>query len=306
MHKDDEIYFNELPIKIIYETNGYSYMQIFEVFELEEFPFMETREVAQGQIISDVLNEKNEEKVYLLVDHDTKRIWNYNGLKSSFKVQIYGGILAGMLRKQLRLFYRVYPLNIYSPEDKVFQELLSKQIGGGRANPIEKKDFPEPTPDNYLASISISNPEINKAIEYINKLPNPDNLLRKFIIIGGSIFTDEEITESFLKEEKSSLMTIKLGRLNNGFTFFQDHNYSTRLIIKERSIQGIELFIQKNDKSPIFKIEIPVIHEEKFNKPGSLKTLTKAFQIPKQINFSEDNEKNLQKNYKDNQNDSID
>ncbi len=293
---DNEIYFVELPIKNIEEINGYSYMQIFEVVELAEFPYMETNEVGEGQNVRDILNENNNEKVFLLVDHDTKRIWVYNGSQSSFKLQIYGGILAGMLRKQLRLFYRVYPLNLYSQDDKEYQDLLSKPIGGGRAFPIEKKDFPEPTPDKIVADFSISNPKINKAIEYINELPNPDNLLRRFMIVGGTIFTDEEITESFLKEEKTSLKTVKLGRLNNGFTFFQDHNYSTRLIIKERNIQGIELFIHKDDKSPTFKINIPVIYEDKFSKPGSMKSLITAFQIPKQIKFSGEKEKNIQEN----------
>ncbi len=74
-------------------------MQIFEVVELSEFPYMETREVTQGQTVSDILNETNIERVYLLVDHDIKRIWTYNGPKSYFKVQIYGGILASKLRQ---------------------------------------------------------------------------------------------------------------------------------------------------------------------------------------------------------------
>ncbi|MDX1797083.1 MAG: hypothetical protein R3255_00400, partial [Candidatus Lokiarchaeia archaeon] len=231
-------------------------MQIFEVVELTEFPYMETQEIEEGQKVSDILNEEHNDNVYLLVDHDTKRIWIYGGSQSPLKLQIYGGILAGMFRKQLRLFYKVYPLNLYSREDKEFQKLLNKPIGGGRAKPIVKEDFPNPTPNNIMADVSITNPKINKAIEYINELPNPDNLLRRFMIIGGSIFTDEEITESFLKEEKTSFKTIKLGRLNTGFTFFQDHNYSTRLIIKERMIQGIELFVHEDDKSPVFKIDI--------------------------------------------------
>jgi len=274
-------------------------MQIFEVVELTEFPYMETREVVQGQIVSDVLNETNYERVYLLIDHDAKNIWVYNGPKSPFKLQIFGGILAGMFRQQLRLFYKAFPLNIYSQEDKEFQEIIQKPIGGGRARSIEKKDFPELTTDKYLMDISISNPKINKAIEYINELPKPDNLIRRFLIIGGSIFTDEEITETFLKEEKASFHTTKLGRLNNGFTFFQDHNYSTQLIIKERNIQGIELFVHKDDKSPPFKIDIPVIHDDKFNKPGSMKSLIKAFQIPKQIEFPQGNQKSTQENDKD-------
>ncbi|MFX1298093.1 MAG: hypothetical protein ACFFD2_24985, partial [Promethearchaeota archaeon] len=178
---------------------------------------------------------------------------------------------------------RIYPLNLYSKEDHEFQEILEKPIGGGRAKPLEKKDFSEPTSDKYVADISVSNPKINTALEYINQFPKPDSLVRRFMIIGGTIFTDEEITESFVKEEKITIKPIKLGRLNTGFTFFQDHNYSTRLIVKERNIQGLELFIDEEDKSPSLKIEIPLIYEEKYNKPGSIKSLIKAFQIPKKL-----------------------
>lgn len=258
-------------------------MQVFEVTELDEFPYMEMKEVVQGQSLGDILNDNSIDQVFLLVDHDTKRIWTYNGPRSSFKIQLYGGILAGMLRQQLRLFYRVYPLNIYSKEDRQFQELIEKQIGGGRARPVEKSDFPEPTPDTYVANVSVSNPKINLVFEYINKIPYPDNLLRRFMIIGGTIYTDEEITESFLKEEKTIINPVKLGRLNNGFTFFQDHNYSTRLIIKERNIQAIELYVDKKDKSPSLTIEIPIIQEDKFSKTGSIDKLIKAFHIPKKL-----------------------
>ncbi len=258
-------------------------MQVFEVIEINEFPYMEMREVTQGQSVGDILNETSTDQVFLLVDHDTKRIWTYNGPRSPFKVQLYSGILAGMLRKQLRLFYRVYPLNMYSKEDKKFQEIIEKQIGGGRANAIEKSDFPEQTPDKYVTDVSISNPKINQALEYINEIPHPDNLIRRFMIIGGTIYTDEKITESFLKEEKTIIKPIKLGRLNNGFTFFQDHSYSTRLIIKERNIQGIELYVHEDDTSPSLRIEIPVIHEDKFTKAGSIDKLLKAFKIPKKL-----------------------
>ncbi|MFX1328915.1 MAG: hypothetical protein ACFE91_12375 [Promethearchaeota archaeon] len=264
-------------------------MQIFEVHELQEFPYMEIKEVVQGQIVGDILNDTSIGKVFLLVDHDTKRIWTCNGHTSPLNVQIYGAILANKLRQQLKLFYRIYPLNLYSREDKQFLELLDKPIGAGRAKPIEKKEFSEEIPDKYTGTTSISNPNVNKAIEYINQIPPPDNRIRRFMVIGGTIFTDEEITESFLKEEKVKVIPIKLGRLNNGFTFFQDHNYSTRLIIKERMIQGIEFYINKDDKSPPIKIEVPIIPENKFNKPRSIDSLVKAFQIPEKL--PEDNEK---------------
>ncbi|MFW9827013.1 MAG: hypothetical protein ACFFEY_05265 [Candidatus Thorarchaeota archaeon] len=262
-------------------------MQIFEVVELLEYPYMETRELVEGQIVSDVLNEKNKNKVFLLIDHALKRIWTYNGPKSHLKLQIYGSILADMLRKQLKLFYRIYLLNKYTGEEKEFKNLLEKQIGAGKAKPILKQDFHEIKPEIYSTNIYALNPNINKALEYIEEFPPPDSYIRRFTIVGGTIFTSEEDTESFLNEEKIVTKTIKLGRLNNGFTFFQDHNYSTRIIIKERMIQGIELFIDKKDKSPTFKIEIPIIQEDKFKKPGSINSLINAFQTLKKLKEEE-------------------
>ncbi|MFX1454646.1 MAG: hypothetical protein ACFFDB_04665 [Promethearchaeota archaeon] len=254
-------------------------MQIFEVIELDEFPFMETVEIIEGTTVSDVLVNESNDKAFLLVDHDTKRIWTYNESKTSLKIQIFSGILAGMLRQQLRLFYRVFPLNIYSPNDKEFKEILDKPLGTGRAKSIGKQDFSEPTQDKYITEVSVKKPKFQNAIEYISQLPQLENLFRRFIIIGGQIFTDELITESFLKEEKEVIKLTKLGQLNSGFTFFKDHNYSTRLIIKDRKIQGIELYVNKDDKPPSLELKIPVIKEEKFNKPGSMKALVDAFKI---------------------------
>ncbi len=93
-------------------------MQIFEVIVLKEFPYMETIEVVEGTTVGDIINNDSNNKVFLLVDHDTKRIWTYNGPQNSLKKQIYGGILAGKLRQQLRLFYRNHSLNMYSNSDK--------------------------------------------------------------------------------------------------------------------------------------------------------------------------------------------
>jgi len=264
-------------------------MQIFEVIELKEYPYMETREVVQGKIVSDILNETSVERVFLLVDHDTKRIWTYNGPHSSLKVQVYGTILAGKLRQQLKLFYRIFSLNMYINEDDEFKEILEKPIGAGRAKPIDKRAFSKSTTDKYIINASISNPKAKDAIEYINQFPHPEELVRRFMIIGGTIYTDEEITESFVKEEKTIIKPSKLGQLNNGFTFFDDHYYSTRLIIKERKIQGIELYINKDDKSPPLELEIPIIHEDKFSKPGSIDTLISAFQIPEHVSEKKDN-----------------
>ncbi|MDX1797057.1 MAG: hypothetical protein R3255_00270, partial [Candidatus Lokiarchaeia archaeon] len=69
-----------------------------------------------------------------------------------------------------------------------------------------------------------------------------------------------------------------------------------------RMIQGIELFVHEEEESPVFKIDIPVIYEEKFNKPGSMRSLIKAFQITKQIKENEqdtkENEQDTQENDK--------
>lgn len=263
-------------------------MQIFEVTELTEFPFMETKEVIEGPTVSDVINNTSNNKVFLLVDHDTKRIWAYNGHQSSLKIQIYGGILAGMVRQQLKLFYRVYPLNMYSSDDSHFQDIMNKQLGVGRAKVITEKDFSKLTPDKNISSLSLQNPDLRKALEYIDQFPQPEHLIRKFMIIGGHIYTDEEFTENFLKEEKVIIKPIKLGRLNNGFTLFNDHNYSTRLIIKDRKIQGIELYINKDEISTSLELQIPLIYEEKYNKPGSIDSLISSFKIPDQM--SDENE----------------
>ena len=258
-------------------------MQLFEVVEITEFPYMETKEIVEGVVVSDIIGDLNNGKVFLLVDHDTKRIWTYNSPMSSIKIQIYGGILAGKFRQQLKLFYRVYPLNLYSQNDKEFQELMNKQLGPGRAKPIEEKEFSKPLPDRFIMDSTIKNPQMKKAIDYINQIPQPENLTRRFMIIGGNIFADEEITEAFVKGEINVIRPVKLGRLNNGFTLFRDHNYSTRLIIKDRKIQGIELYVREEDKSPPLELKIPVIYEEKINKPGSIEKLIKAFQIPNQL-----------------------
>ena len=200
------------------------------------------------------------------------------------------GILAGKLRQQLRLFYRVYPLNLYSSDDKEFLEIMDKPLGVGRAKPIVKKDFSQPTPDRFNVRTSIQNPNMKKAMDYISQIPPPPgNMIRRFLIIGSQIFTDEEIMVSFLLEEKTIIKPVKLGRLNNGFTSFKDHNYYIRIIIKDRKILGIELYVTEDDRFPSFELQIPLIPEEKFSKPGSINDLLNAFQNPDQLTEENDN-----------------
>lgn len=159
------------------DINRRSSIQLFDVIELKEFPFMETREVVQRQIIGDILNESTSEKVFLLVDHDTKRIWKYSGPNSSIKLHNYGEILAEILRQQLRLFYRIYSLNMYSTDDPEFLELLEKPISGGRARSIEKKDFS----GQILVAKNTYEKLENFWDSYKVKKVNLDSILEKFI-----------------------------------------------------------------------------------------------------------------------------
>lgn len=255
-------------------------MQIFEVLEIREYPYFLTVEVTEGEKVQDTINDLNNHKSYLLVDHDTKKIWTYNGINSSLKLQIFGGILAGMLRTQLRLFYRIYSMNKYSLEDPEFQEILNKPLGEGRARSIDKSDFQPQSENTTQEDILIHNPRLNKALETIKEYPSISGFKRSFLIVGGTLYSDDQVIESFLKEEKTTLEEVKLGRLNNGFTFFNDRNYSIRLIVTNRAIQGIELYVPEYENLPIIRLKIPLIMEERFSKPGIIENLIKAFKIP--------------------------
>jgi len=259
-------------------------MQIFEAIELKEFPYMRTKELTNLQEIikvSDIINEKSLDRVFLLVDHDDKRIWVYNGPKSSFKLQIFGGILAGELRKQLRLFYRIFSLNQYRKEDKTFQEVMEKSLGPGRAKEIIEDDISEESIGKFdPRELSVHpNLKIKDAFENVNSLPTPNNFIRKFLISGVNIYTDEKKVKSLIPKKETFEKTIKLGQLNDGFTFFNDRLYSTRMIINQRKVQGIELYIYKGDKREPITLNIPVLPDERVDQARDIDQLENAFNV---------------------------
>ena len=263
---------------------GLSYsVQVFEAIEIREYPYFMTIEASDGEFVKDIINDMNSHKVYLLVDHDTKRIWTFNGSNSSLKLQIFGGILAGMLRKQLRGFYRIHSLNQYTQEDNEFKEVLNKPIGEGRATTIEKDDFPSEPEFINESQINIKNPKMNQALEEINQYPIPSEYERIFLLIRNTIYSEEETVESVLTEKKTAKKEVKLGQLNNGFTFFNDRNYSVRFIVKHDEIQGLELFVSKHEEIPLVKLKTPVIKEVKYSRSGDMNSLIKAFKIPEKI-----------------------
>jgi len=262
--------------------------QIFEVLEVREFPYFVTIDVDDVSKVGDVIKDTNSRKVYLVVDHNKKRIWTFNGPYSPFKLQIYGGILAGMFRIQLKLFYRVYPLNMYSTENPEFQDVMEQSIEPGRAQSIGEKDFSKTTIDGTVGEIVIHNPKFSKAMEIINSFAKPEDINRIFLIIAGNIYSEEETPEAWLKEEQYSANPVKMGRLNNGFTLFDDRNYSTRIIVRNRTIQGIELYVNSYEKLPYLRIKSPIFQEERISNKGDMDTLMAAFQIPESLPDDDD------------------
>lgn len=257
-------------------------MQVFEVVELKEFPYMATEELFDGEVLADIFTEENESGVFIIIDHDTKRILTYNGILSSFKLQFYGGILAKMFRTQLRLFYRVHPLNLYPKDHEMFKEIMDKPLGAGRAKSIEKNDFLEEGKEGqHEKDLSVHiGLRPKEAIDHVNDLPIIPGFERKLLLIGNYIYTEEKIPTKFVTDEETTIQQVKLGKLNRGFTFFEGNNYSTRLLIKNRIVQGIEILVPEDKPMPRHEVQIPVIQEDKFRKSGSVDELMNAFHIP--------------------------
>ena len=117
-----------------------------------------------------------------------------------------------------------------------------------------------------------------KLFAYINQFPKPSGYARRLIITNDNVYTEEDVVEEFVSNEKNISKIVKLGCVNNGFTFFNDRNYSTRIITKRGETQAIELYVQNRDKVEPIELEIPLIYEERFRKTGSLDALLNAFQ----------------------------
>ena len=117
----------------------------------------------------------------------------------------------------------------------------------------------------------------SKLSAYISKFPQPSGFSRRLIISRGNVYTEEMVVEEFFINKKCRKKIIKLGRVNTGFTFFNDPSYSTRLITKRGRIQAIELYIHDRDKVKPLELEIPLIYEDRLSKPVSPEALLNAF-----------------------------
>ncbi len=247
-------------------------MQIFEVFELTEYPYMELKEIHNMKTAEGIVSEEFANRVFLLVDHDMTRIWTHNGQKSSLKLQFYGGILANELSKQLELFYRVYPLNSYSKDDSTYQELLNKPLSTGIAKEITPDDFPRLPPiSSNIHAISLHlGVDPGDAEEYLKDLPPLNGYEKKLTIIGGNIYVDEPESKTFLEKAEIQKVITKQSVLNNGFMFFSDRNYSIRLVLKDRKLLGMELYVKSDQDDKHLELNIPIVKEEHFKSFNSI------------------------------------
>jgi hypothetical protein len=259
-------------------------MQVFEVFELAEPPYMEAKEV-----FAETANELiNEDKVLILIDHNEKKIWTFYGSKCSLKLQLFGGILARRFRGQLKLFYRVFNLNEYSLEIKNVQKILEQKVAHSKAVDI--------TPENY-EKFSIPGEKVEKvtnlcvhrglkkkeAIETLKSIPKPTNFISKFIIIGGDFYNYDSEMDKFISEKSEQIKINKIGEIPSGFFFDNAHEYSTRLIIKNGKVQSIEYYVSEESEIMKKSLDVPVFFEERFQTPGDINALLNAFNVPESL-----------------------
>jgi len=111
------------------------------------------------------------------------------------------------------------------------------------------------------------------------EFPQSDDYILRFMITEGNVYTEEKNVVSFIKEEKDIKHLFHLGRLNDGFTFFDDKSYTMRLVINKGNIHIIELYIPKNNKTDSLELKVPLLQEARFSRSNSLDSLIKSFQI---------------------------
>ena len=264
-------------------------MQIFEVIELKEPPYMETKElfadISKEETVKDLIDNQ---KVLILIDHNEKRIWTYYGPKTSLKLQMFGGILARKFRAQLRLFYRISNMNEYSYDDRSIQKIFEQQVGPGRARVITREDYNSYTIPGEKATKFTDlcvHTGINKkdAIELLKSIPQPEDFHPKIILIGGDFYSYESELNSYITKIDEIKTIKKLGQIPNGFYFDNTYQYSIRLIIKDGKVQAVEYYIPEDLKVKGEQIKIPIFMEEKFHQPGEMNSIFNSMKIPEKL-----------------------
>ncbi len=264
-------------------------MQVFEVIELENSPYMETKELfleAFTEITAKDLIDKK--KVLIFIDHNEKRIWTYYGSKTSIKLQMFGGILAKKFRAQLKLFYRISNMNEYALNNKKIQKIVEQKVGPGRAQPITRENFNKFTiPGEKTGTVKdvCVHTGLNRkdALELLKSIPLPENFYPKIILIGGDFYSYESELNSYIVKKNEKITIKKLGQIPNGIFFDKTYTYSSRLIIKNGKVQALEYYIPKDLKIEAEQLKIPIFLEEKFLTPRNISSLFKSMKIPEKL-----------------------
>jgi hypothetical protein len=62
--------------------------------------------------------------------------------------------------------------------------------------------------------------------------------------------------------------------------------------VRNRTIQGIELYVNSYENLPSLRIKSPIIHEDKISNKGDMDKLMAAFQIPDSLPDVESQDEN--------------
>jgi len=274
-------------------------MQIFEILRS-----IETRLITgNNSQIKDIISP---EKVYLITDDTSKKIFILKGERSTLVYHFIAQKLAKEIRKSKRGFYGIEEINT---EEQALQikEKVADDTGIIKefVNPdIHSKEDPIMDPNNtnvvfldtdpgWRERIQPSNLQVFKKkqnkehiFDQIKQNPLDPNYKTDIVLIDSSIYTPTKKLTNFLKDRKEERVYEKIGELTEG-KFFSPQ-YMCRFIVKGENINSIEL-IRKKDQVEMNtdKINAPVLYIRRIISERSIEILKESFDLPKVESFNE-------------------
>ncbi|MHA1821584.1 MAG: hypothetical protein ACTSU2_11485 [Promethearchaeota archaeon] len=248
-------------------------------------------------VIKDGLED---DSVYLIVDDSSKTIWLYRGLNAPIVEQFIGFKVQKQMRMQLKGFYAVRDLNLLPDDNETKLNVLNARIGNSKAEEIIVKDD-EDKKEIEDEGLTEKQKQIKKMIDEsraretcVHKgliaknsipellaLPKVPGYYRHMSIINASAYTETEIVEKFITEQKSRKTLMKLGELPNGLFFLED--VSSRILIKRGKVLGLDIMMEDNKFLGLNRIMAPIFFKERIRKPGNMETLLNSFEEPPPI-----------------------
>jgi hypothetical protein len=274
-------------------------MQIFEILRS-----IETRLITgNNSQIKDIINP---EKVYLITDDDSKKIFILKGERSTLVYYFIALKLAKEIRKSKRGFYGIEEIKSEEQSLKIM-EMVANDTGVIKefVNPdIHSKEDPIMDPNNtnvvllntdpaWRERMQPSNFQVFKKkqnkeqiFDQIKKNPLDPNYKTDLVLIDSSIYTPTKKLTNFLKDRKEERVYEKIGELTEGKFFSPE--YSCRFIVKGEHINSIELIRKKNRKdTSTDRINAPVLFIRRIITDRSIETLKESFNLPKTESIDE-------------------